>query len=177
MKVDKVSLNPITPDSPAKDGCQKDLTIHFPTREEVVAYNRDIIPQMLADGSAMKFGLTEQHLQVFGVTDEEIDSAMRGLMVDSLLRGNLCFKPWYFANINQDSKLIACNHVKECPEFPIGDLKEHSILELWNSEKYKAFRQKCKTPLDSFKSCSYCCFPYAIHNQKLNEKLRKNGKE
>lgn len=47
-----------------------------------------------------------------------------------------CFSPWLGASLLPNGELWIC------PDFPIGNIKDASFLELWNNEKAKMFRHR-----------------------------------
>lgn len=170
--IDSLSLNPVTPDPPHPTMTTKNISGLFLTVNEIRKYNAEIVPQAITNGALKKLKLSQGKIMLFGNTENQIRMASKGYVVDYLIKGKICFKPWYYANINERGELVACNHVKNMNEYPVGDLRKNSICELWNSDRYRNFRAKCK-PID-FESCRLCCFPYAVNNMKQNEKLVQN---
>jgi radical SAM protein with 4Fe4S-binding SPASM domain len=64
-----------------------------------------------------------------------------------------CIIPWIGIHVYTNSKAYPCCVAKK--EFSIGNVKENSISEIWNSDKIKAIRKSMLegTPLES---CEYC---------------------
>jgi MoaA/NifB/PqqE/SkfB family radical SAM enzyme len=165
-EVDGLSLSPITPDSPFHGRKVKNLSLLFLSEEQIREYNQRSVPEGIGAGIIDKFGLSPERLFIFGTTSEEISRASKGLYVNHLIKNTICLKPWYFANINEKGDFIPCNHVKEANEFPIGNIRESSVQELWDSKKFKEFRMKSK-PIQ-YPSCRFCCYSHALDNFNFN---------
>jgi MoaA/NifB/PqqE/SkfB family radical SAM enzyme len=173
-KVDGLSLNPVTP-NPRLNSRAKDISLLFPSEGDISIYNEEVVPEVLSMGVAEKFGLTESYLYFFGQDKRSLSNATRGYFVERFLNGCTCLKPWYYANINQKGEMIGCKHLQNCEEYAIiGSLRKQSVNELWNSDRYRNFRAKCKDPLHYFQDCISCCYPYAVTNSEINIRLN-NG--
>ena len=64
-----------------------------------------------------------------------------------------CLIPWTTVEI------LANGDVATCPDFPdyvVGNIKQTSILEMWNNDKYQKFRNHLKTD-GLLPVCSRCC--------------------
>jgi len=61
-----------------------------------------------------------------------------------------CYAPWTFAAIS------ACGDLFPCSNFRLGNLLDHSLKELWHSEKMKRFRRTIKSGL--LPNCKRCCY-------------------
>lgn len=68
-----------------------------------------------------------------------------------------CFYPWYGVRVNPYGEVYPCSM-----NIMMGNLRKHSIEEIWNNKKYIDFRNKLKKE-KLFPKCAKCC--------KLNNKL------
>jgi radical SAM protein with 4Fe4S-binding SPASM domain len=66
-----------------------------------------------------------------------------------------CVAPWFQVDIMPNGDVVNC---RDFPDFITGNIKESSILEIYNGEKHRAFRRalrSCKNGV--FPTCSRCC--------------------
>lgn len=78
-----------------------------------------------------------------------------------------CYAAWYQTRIRYDGTVMPCCRCY----LPLGNLNEQSFAEIWNSEKYRVFRQKSgmKDGLTSFQNvceCDWCLMAknnYQVH--------------
>jgi len=71
-----------------------------------------------------------------------------------------CLYPWFSARIMPNGDLSPCLDY-HLSEYLIGNLKQNTFKELWNSEKYRYFRKILKEK-ESFPGCSRCCGLFAF---------------
>lgn len=72
-----------------------------------------------------------------------------------------CFMPWYSCRIDPFGKVYPCSL-----SMTMGNLRENSIKEIVNGEKFVNFRKKLKAK-SLLPFCSKCCFLYS-HNKFWN---------
>jgi len=87
----------------------------------------------------------------------------------------ICAVPWMHLNIEPDGKVVPCCLTSRFQHY-VGDLKNQSLEEIWNSERMKGLRTEMmqgKKP----KICSSCWDREAVseHSQRLNHN-RLNSK-
>jgi radical SAM protein with 4Fe4S-binding SPASM domain len=66
-----------------------------------------------------------------------------------------CVAPWFQLDIMPNGDTVTC---RDFPDFVTGNIKESSILDIYNGEKHRAFRRalrSCKNGV--FPICSRCC--------------------
>ena len=68
---------------------------------------------------------------------------------------NHCWRMWSNPVITVDGSVIPCCFDKDA-KYAFGNLKEQSFKEIWNSEKYKTFRQQILTNRRSIDICKNC---------------------
>jgi len=69
---------------------------------------------------------------------------------------NQCWRMWSSCVVTWDGVVVPCCFDKDA-KHQLGDLKQQSFKELWNSEKYQNFRQsilKSRQEIDICKNCS-----------------------
>ena len=64
-----------------------------------------------------------------------------------------CIVPWSMTEILPNGDVVTC---RDYPDYKVGNIKEDSILKIWNGERYRRFRTVLKQdgPLPV---CSRCC--------------------
>jgi radical SAM protein with 4Fe4S-binding SPASM domain len=73
---------------------------------------------------------------------------------------NHCWKMWHSAVVTWDGKVVPCCFDKDA-QHQIGNLKEKSFRDVWQSEQYQKFRQSVLTgrkEVDICKNCSEGAF-------------------
>jgi radical SAM protein with 4Fe4S-binding SPASM domain len=70
------------------------------------------------------------------------------------IRKNIfCLQPWTTIIINSDGGIFVCNN-HEDGDF--GNLKEHTLLEIWNNKKYQNLRKRILQPNPKNTICENC---------------------
>jgi radical SAM protein with 4Fe4S-binding SPASM domain len=66
-----------------------------------------------------------------------------------------CVSPWFQLDIMPNGDTVTC---RDFPDFVTGNIKESSIMEIYNGEKHRKFRQALKSCDNGvFPICSRCC--------------------
>ena len=66
-----------------------------------------------------------------------------------------CVSPWFQLDIMPNGDVVTC---RDFPDFVTGNIKESSVLQIYNSEKYRKFRRALRSCGDGvFPICSRCC--------------------
>ncbi|NNF01609.1 MAG: radical SAM protein [Bacteroidia bacterium] len=68
---------------------------------------------------------------------------------------NHCWKLWHSCVITFDGKVVPCCFDKDA-EYRMGDLQNESFSDLWNNEKYKAFRASVLKSRSEIEMCKNC---------------------
>jgi len=68
---------------------------------------------------------------------------------------NQCWRMWSSCVITWDGKIVPCCFDKDA-SYVMGDLKEKSFSEVWNSENYNSFRNKVLHSRASIDICQNC---------------------
>jgi radical SAM protein with 4Fe4S-binding SPASM domain len=66
-----------------------------------------------------------------------------------------CWRMWHSCVMTWDGKVVPCCFDKDA-HFVLGDLKEKSFAEIWNGERYNAFRQSLLTSRREIEMCRNC---------------------
>lgn len=67
-----------------------------------------------------------------------------------------CFKPFSFTYINYLGEVGTCNHMMHPNMLVMGDLKNNSIKEIWNCDKYQDFRKQLLNAVPEDSRCKWC---------------------
>ena len=65
-----------------------------------------------------------------------------------------CVSPWLTAELMPNGDVALC---RDYPDYKIGNITQDSILNIFNSEKAKKFRQVLKEEGGLFPICARCC--------------------
>ncbi len=66
-----------------------------------------------------------------------------------------CISPWFQLDVMPNGDTVTC---RDFPDFVTGNIKETSILEIYNGEKHRQFRRALKSCDNGvFPICSRCC--------------------
>lgn len=66
-----------------------------------------------------------------------------------------CWKMWHSCVITWDGKVVPCCFDKDA-HFVLGDLNQNSFKEIWEGEKYNAFRNSLFTSRSEIEMCRNC---------------------
>lgn len=86
----------------------------------------------------------------------------------------LCFQPWQMATVDPFGNIYPCCHACTLQnlsedlthgfwgteDFNMGNLRSKTFEEIWNSEGFIKFRNKCKGRPLPFPICAYCDYSY-----------------
>lgn len=64
-----------------------------------------------------------------------------------------CIQPWIVAEVMPNGDIATC---RDYPDYVCGNLQRDSLLEIWNNEKYKAFRNSLRDD-GLLPICARCC--------------------
>jgi len=74
---------------------------------------------------------------------------------EDFLGWSRCLAPWFQIDIMPNGDVVNC---RDFPDIIMGNVKETSLLEIYNSEKFRSFRKALqKAPNGVFPTCSRCC--------------------
>jgi radical SAM protein with 4Fe4S-binding SPASM domain len=65
-----------------------------------------------------------------------------------------CVYPWMVTDIMPNGDVAPC---RDYPDYVVGNIKEDSLLNVWNSERYRKFRTALKAEGGLFPICARCC--------------------
>ncbi len=68
---------------------------------------------------------------------------------------NHCWKLWHSCVITWDGKVVPCCFDKDA-EYVMGDLKEQTFREIWNSDRYNEFRSSVLRSRSEIEMCTNC---------------------
>jgi len=76
--------------------------------------------------------------------------------------GRNCTDPWTMMMIKTDGTVIPAHG--RCYDFPLGNVKETPLSELWNNGRFQTFRQTLKSAGGAMPACARCC---GVINKRL----------
>ena len=69
--------------------------------------------------------------------------------------GRECSDPWKMMMIKTDGAVIPAHG--RCYNFPIGNIRTAPLPDLWNNDRFRAFRQTLRGAGGTLPACSRCC--------------------
>ncbi len=164
LGVDEIVFNPAIPQGDNERGAASEYIL---TRKDIIRYNGEIAPAILAHGAPYRWSVDPAFLYIYGTSDEEIGLAAQCRYVERLQIEH-CFKPWYYVVVRENGAVLGCNTVKH-PLGRVGNIRQKTMSEIWLSEAFQRFRAACKPP--QFADCARCCYNLALVNWRLDQAL------
>jgi len=86
---------------------------------------------------------------------KEEDIARYYLEPDNLFGYGRCVAPWFMVDIMPNGDVVTC---RDHPDYLVGNIKNSSLTEIYNNDKYMAFRRALRSNKKGlFPICSRCC--------------------
>jgi radical SAM protein with 4Fe4S-binding SPASM domain len=91
--------------------------------------------------------------------EHNIDETIRRYEIGEAARQKVpCYIGWIQPRMKVDGTIWPCN---SC-QWPVGNFREQSFREIWNSPAYRSFRRETLSPtaaalIDERCDCSFCC--------------------
>jgi Fe-coproporphyrin III synthase len=73
----------------------------------------------------------------------------------TFIGGRACTDPWRLLMIRTDGTVVPAHG--RCYNFPVGNLTETPLVDLWNNSRFRGFRQTLKQAGGSLPACARCC--------------------
>ena len=142
------------------DHCGDHLSI---SRSQIKHYNAWIAPQIAE--RALDLGLIRNERQAypFGRTSQELKQARRGEYAHGWYGRHPCYAPWTHVLIDYDGLVYVCCMTREQIP-PLGDLKQQTFKQVWESRSYQQLRSQMHPP--QLKACRRCD-DFIAQNQML----------
>ena len=99
----------------------------------------------------------EEHFGISSITNRAGANIMAEINVIKLNKAlkQKCFYPFYQLLVDFDGSVLLCNHDWD-KKLSMGNVKETSILDIWNSEKYKEIRGNLANANRNHSPCNRC---------------------
>jgi MoaA/NifB/PqqE/SkfB family radical SAM enzyme len=101
----------------------------------------------------------KEKLRSFAV-DHNIDETILRYEIGAAVQEKVpCYIGWIQPRVKVDGTVRPCNACR----WPVGNFKEQSFREIWNSPAYRSFRRNIISPtaaahVDERCDCSFCCY-------------------
>jgi len=73
----------------------------------------------------------------------------------TLVTGPRCTDPWKMMMVRTDGTVIPAQN--RCYNFPIGNVQTSALADLWNNDRFRAFRQTLRRAGGTLPACARCC--------------------
>jgi len=99
----------------------------------------------------------EEHFGISALTNRAGANIMPEINVNEIHTAlkRKCFYPFYQLIVDFDGAVLLCNHDWD-KRLILGNVKETSILNIWNSEKYKEVRENLANANRNHSPCNRC---------------------
>jgi len=99
----------------------------------------------------------EKHFGISSLTNRAGANVMAEINVIKLNTAlkRKCFYPFYQLLVDFDGAVLLCNHDWD-KKLTLGNVKETSILDIWNSKKYKEIRENLANANRNHSPCNSC---------------------
>jgi radical SAM protein with 4Fe4S-binding SPASM domain len=142
------------------DHCDEHLSL---SRNQIKHYNAASAPHIASRALALGLFRDERQAYPFGRLPDEIKQARRGEYAYGWYKNHPCYAPWTHALVDYNGLVYACCMTREQIS-PLGDLKQASFQEIWESSAYQQIR--CQMHPPQLKPCRRCD-DFLIQNQAL----------
>lgn len=141
-----------------------------PSVPEIDFFNRKIAPQALEVRKRHGMPINAERIYPFGRTATELEMASLGRYANGYYERNRCYAPWLHTFVSHDGHVYACCMTRQRME-SLGNVKEQSLIEIFQGEKYERFRQQMLT-----QRLAVCgnCDQYLKENRAVESRLADN---
>jgi radical SAM protein with 4Fe4S-binding SPASM domain len=73
---------------------------------------------------------------------------------DKLFGYDNCVAPWLIAEVMPNGDVAPC---RDYPDYIVGNIRENSIVDIFNNDRYRKFRMALKECGGLFPICARCC--------------------
>ncbi len=151
----------------------KDYSNFALTYSDILNFNKEIAPKIKE--KAQKYSLKQDLDELahpFGKSEKEIENFLGSGRSRDFYKNVHCFIPYFQSQILPNGDITPCC-IAPLWEYSMGNIKQQSFLEIWNGNKYKDFRKKCRYP--SMPLCHECGSAYRKKNELIMKKYRMLG--
>ena len=135
---------------PVDDHCGEILSMR---KKDIALFNAEIAPKIA--GRAMELGLivSDEEAFPFGRTESEVRLGRAGRYAFGYYDKHPCYAPWTHSLIDFNGNVYVCCMTRERIP-PIGNIKNQSFKEIWESTAYQRIRLKMHPP--ALRPCRRC---------------------
>ena len=139
-------------------------------KRRLLDYNRRIAPALAEQALALGVMRRMCEAYPFGVTRAELAASRNGHYARGLYERQPCYAPWTHALITADARVAPCC---SAPRVTLGDLREQSITDIWQSDAYRRLRQSMRdgSPLVECAGCDV----FLAENRFLHHLILENS--
>lgn len=146
------------------------------TRSQIRLYNREIAPRVVELRAAYGFPVDPGRVYPFGVTEEEIGHASKGLYARGFFERRPCLAPWLHAFFAWNGETYLCCMTNGRIE-SLGSLATRSVREIFEGEGFARVRRQflAGEPLPACKRCDLFLGENALLHAALDERGQGAG--
>ena len=133
-------------------------------KKRLVEFNESIAHHLAQKGLENGLFQSVADAYPFGMSGRDLEYAKEGLYARGLYQSQPCYAPWTHALVTPQGRVYACCMTRTLPR-PLGNLSRQSFWAIWESERYRAFRQQSHRP--TLYACQ-CCDDFLGANRALH---------
>ncbi|MFO7710529.1 MAG: radical SAM protein [Candidatus Woesearchaeota archaeon] len=138
------------------------------TKEQQEEFYFKIYPSLKEKARQVRINVTP--ILIEGDTDQQLKAFTEELFGEYIYNRYYCFKPLRRFDIKSDGSVLPCCGLLD-DDLIMGNINQQSIIDIWNSEKYRQYRLSTKIP--RHEQCRYCA-TYQHQNLRDNRATRDN---
>ena len=149
---------------PVDDHCGEILSMR---KKDIVLFNTEIAPKIAERALALGLIVSEEEAFPFGRTDSEVRLGRAGRYAFGYYEKHPCYAPWTHSLIDFNGNVYVCCMTRERIP-PLGNLKERSFREIWESVAYLQIRLRMHPP--GLAACKRCD-DFVEQNKRIREMI------
>jgi MoaA/NifB/PqqE/SkfB family radical SAM enzyme len=108
---------------------------------QILAYNRDVAPEVAALRARYGFSTAPEFVYPFGVTDEEVRLSAKGMYARGFFRRRACLAPWLHAFFAWNGETYLCC-MTNGRMASLGNVGRQSVREIFHGAPFRRVREE-----------------------------------
>lgn len=153
---------------PVDDHCGEILSMQ---KKNIALFNAEIAPKIAERAMALGLIVSDEEAFPFGRSESEVRLGRAGRYAFGYYDNHPCFAPWIHSLIDFNGNVYVCCMTRERIP-PIGNIRNQSFGEIWESAAYQRIRLKTHPP-----ALSPCrrCDDFVGENKKIWEMIGRTN--
>jgi len=135
---------------PVNDHCGENLSMR---KRDIALFNEEIAPKIAERATALGLIVSDEEVFPFGRSESEVRLGRAGRYAFGYYDNHPCYAPWTHSLIDFNGNVYVCCMTRERIP-PVGNIKNQSFQEIWESAAYQHIRLKMHPP--ALNPCRRC---------------------